>query len=270
MTLPDSPVLVEADPLRFAQVVSNLMQNALKFTRENGHVWVSLATEGDRAILRVRDDGIGIAPELIDRLFDLFSQGDGAPARPEAGLGIGLTLVRRLTELQGGTVGAASDGPDRGAEFTVSMPLSGAAAMLEGQPSPPAPRSKFVPRRILIVEDDLDLAQGLAILLQLDGHSVETESDGAAALARAADFRPEAVLLDLGLSGMDGLQVARRLRSELGASPVLVALTGYSQAEDRIRTARAGFDHHLVKPVALEEIHRILATLDQKGTRADS
>ena len=270
VSLPDRPVLVEADPLRFAQVVSNLMQNALKFTRENGHVWVSLATEGDRAIFRVRDDGIGIAPELLDRLFDLFSQGDAAPARPEAGLGIGLTLVRRLTELQGGTVEAASEGPDRGAEFTVRMPLSGAAAMLEGPPAPPAPRSKASGRRILIVEDDPDLAQGLAILLQLDGHVVETESDGAAALARSANFRPEAVLLDLGLSGMDGLQVARGLRSELGASPVLVALTGYSQVEDRIRTAQAGFDHHLVKPVALEEIERILATLDEKEPRADS
>jgi len=270
VSLPDRPVLAEADPMRFAQVVSNLMQNALKFTREGGHVQVSLAVEDGRAILRVRDDGIGIAPEVLERVFDLFAQGDGAPARREAGLGIGLTLVRRLTELQGGTVAASSEGLDRGAEFTVTMPMSGAAAALAEPAAPPVSGAKAVSRRILIVEDDIDLAQGLSILLQLAGHSVETETDGASALARSAEFRPEAVFLDLGLSGMDGFEVARRLRSELGASPVLVALTGYSQAEDRIRTARAGFDHHLVKPVALEEIHRILATLDEKGTRAGS
>jgi DNA-binding response OmpR family regulator len=143
------------------------------------------------------------------------------------------------------------------------MPMSGAGSALGEPPAPPAAHGGTIPRRVLIVEDDADLAQGLAILLQLDGHSVETETDGAAALARSAEFRPEAVLLDLGLSGMDGLEVARRFRANLGSKAVLVALTGYSQVEDRVRTARAGFDHHLVKPVTLEEIHRILATLDE-------
>jgi two-component system CheB/CheR fusion protein len=150
------------------------------------------------------------------------------------------------------------------------MPLSRAVTALGELPAPPLPRAKSVPRRILIVEDDADLAQGLAILLQLDGHSVEVETEGAPALARSAEFRPEFVFLDLGLSGMDGYEIARRLRAELGSRPVLVALTGYSQVEDRVRTAEAGFDHHLVKPVALEEIHRILATVDDQGSRADS
>ena len=137
-----------------------------------------------------------------------------------------------------------------------------APAALGETPAPSAPGAKVIPRRVLIVEDDVDLAQGLAILLQLAGHSVETETEGSAALARSAEFRPEAVLLDLGLSGMDGCEIARRLRAQLGSKTVLVALTGYSQVEDRVRTAEAGFDHHLVKPVALEEIHRLLATLD--------
>jgi PAS domain S-box-containing protein len=262
VSIPEGPVLVEADPTRFAQVVSNLLQNALKFTRNGGHVWISLAEDAGSAILKVRDDGMGIPPELLDRVFDLFAQGERAAVRPESGLGIGLTLVRRLTELQGGTVGVASSGPDTGAEFTVTLPSS-RAARLSKPPGAPAPAAPAVSRRVLIVEDDADLMQGLALLLQIHGHDVATAVDGPSALALCAEFRPEAVLLDLGLPGMDGFEAVRRLRSELGPETLIVALTGYNLDEDRIRTAEAGFDHHLVKPVELDEIHRLLATLDE-------
>jgi CheY-like chemotaxis protein len=261
MSLPEEPVLVEADPTRFAQVVSNLLQNALKFTRSGGHVWLSLREEGGRAVLKVRDDGVGIPPELLDRVFDLFAQGERAAVRPESGLGIGLTLVRRLTELQGGSVDVTSDGPDAGAEFTVTLPSSRTARLSE-RPAAPPRTAPAIPRRVLIVEDDADLMQGLALLLQIDGHDVATAGDGASALARCAEFRPEAVLLDLGLPGMDGFEAVRRLRAELGPDTLIVALTGYNLDEDRIRTAKAGFDHHLVKPVELEQIRRLLATLD--------
>jgi len=263
VSIPEEPVLVEADPMRFAQVVSNLLQNAMKFTRPDGHVWVKVATSGDRATLTVRDDGQGIPPNMLDRVFDLFEQGDRAARSSDSGLGIGLTLVRRLVEFHGGTVTVESEGRGKGASFSVNLPRS-------AEPRPPAERRHSLREplapssRILVVEDNADLAEGLAMLLRIDGHSVATAGDGLTAIARCSEIHPEVVLLDLGLPDMDGVEVARRIRPMLPPNALVVALTGYGQEEARNRAEIAGFDHHVVKPVGFDEIRRILGEIDRR------
>ncbi len=263
--LPAEPVWVEADQARLTQVIANLLNNAAKYTAEGGHVWLTAERRGAEAVIRVRDDGIGMAPEVLPHVFDLFAQADEAVDRAEGGLGIGLTLVKRLVELHGGTVEANSAGPGSGSEFVVRLPA--------GQPPPPtpaetAPGQAAAPpgRRILVVDDNQDTAQTLALLLQLQGHETRAAYDGAAALETARGFRPDVVLLDLGLPRMDGYEVARRLRSQPGAAPLfLVALTGWGQAEDRRRTREAGFDCHLVKPVDAAELQNLLAARPETG-----
>ncbi|HET9796288.1 MAG TPA: ATP-binding protein [Thermoanaerobaculia bacterium] len=261
LSTPDDPVLVDADAMRFAQIVSNLLQNAIKFTRPDGHVWVTLSKSGGRAVLNVRDDGQGIPPHMLGRVFDLFEQGERIAPPSESGLGIGLTLVRHLVELHGGTVSVESGGPGQGASFTVSLPLSLSSRPV-AEPAPPVPEPSASPRRILIVEDNTDLAEGLAMLLRLDGHSVETAADGLAAIARCSELRPDVVLLDLGLPDMDGFETARRLRPMLAPSALLVALTGYGKEDERVRSEKADFDRHVVKPVGFDELRRILAEVD--------
>ncbi len=265
LSISGEPVLVEIDPMRFAQVVSNLLQNALKFTRPDGHAWVSLAKSGSESTLIVRDDGQGIPSPMLGRVFDLFEQGERVSESPESGLGIGLTLVRRLIELQGGTVTAESAGQGRGATFTVTLPLSG-----EGRPAAAPPKivreSSAHPARILIVEDNADLAEGLATLLRIDGHSVSTAADGLAAIARCSELRPEVVLLDLGLPDMDGFEVAGRLRPMLPPGAMIVALTGYGREDERFLSEKAAFDRHVVKPAGFDEIRRILAEFGLRET----
>jgi len=258
LSLPPVPILLDADPTRLEQVLSNLLSNAAKYTPGPGTIQLSAAREGAMAVVRVRDSGIGIRPEMLDRVFDLFRQADRLPERVPEGLGIGLTLVRSLVEMHGGSVAAASEGLGCGAEFVVRLPC------LPATESPRAPARRGRPaarsRRVLVVDDNVDSAESLVTLLEIGGHRAWMAHDGPSALLAAREHRPELVLLDIGLpAGMDGYEVARRMRSEAGPAGVrIVALTGYGQEDDRRRAAEAGFDQHLVKPVDLPRLWQLL------------
>jgi CheY-like chemotaxis protein/two-component sensor histidine kinase len=265
LSLPHESLIVDADPVRLAQVVGNLLANSAKYTEPRGHIRISAQREpGDVVALRVRDDGIGIAADVLPHVFELFVQADHASSKAQGGLGIGLTLTKNLVQMHGGTVEALSAGLGKGSEFIVRLPLmasrcdavSDRAAV---QPAPPACPSGH---RLLVVDDNQDAALSLAMLLRLQGHEVCVAHDGASALAIAATFLPDAVFLDLGMPGMDGYEVARRLRRQPGLERVvLAALTGWGQQEDRRRTAEAGFDHHLVKPPEEESLEGLLKAL---------
>ena len=265
LDLPPAPLTVDGDPTRLEQVVANLLHNAIKYTPERGHVRLALAREGDEVLLRVEDDGTGIAPELLPRLFDLFVQGETGLARSRGGLGIGLTLVKRLVELHGGTVEARSAGPGQGSTFTVRLRarglerVEGAAA---GAAKPAADRAARPPpggARVLVVEDNVDAAALLAEYLRALGHDVRVANDGAQAIGVVGGFTPDVALLDVGLPGMDGYELARRLRARLGDAPLIVAVTGYGQESDRRLARAAGFARHLTKPVAPEELAALVA-----------
>ncbi len=251
-------VLVQGDATRLEQVITNLLDNAVKYTPECGEIRVTVRRHGHEAVLRVKDTGVGMSASLVPRVFDLFTQADRSLDRAEGGLGIGLTLVRALVELHGGTASAASDGPGAGSEFTVRLPLLGAesAQIAAGSDE----RLPLRALRLLIVDDNVDAAQSLACLLGLHGHVVQTAYDGPTALAALKSFRPEVIILDIGLPGMSGYDVATALRQDSSEAPVLVALTGYGQPEDRLRALAAGFQEHLVKPVNPRELEE---TIDQ-------
>jgi signal transduction histidine kinase/CheY-like chemotaxis protein len=261
-SVPEEPIRVNGDAARLAQVLTNLLINAAKYTEEGGHVWVTARSDGNEAVLAVKDTGVGIPPDMLSAVFDLFIQVEHSIDRSQGGLGVGLTLVKRLVEMHGGSVKASSEGLGRGSEFVVRLP-----AVVEAVPSPAPPRSaekesqSTQPLRVLVVDDNADTADTLATLLELEGHQVKLAHDGPTALAAAATFRPDAVVLDLGLPGMDGFEVARRLRDRTGGNgPVLVAVSGYGQDEDRNRARLAGFDHHLVKPAEIGTLASLLAT----------
>ena len=239
---------IDADPTRIEQIFGNLLVNALKFTPEGGTITVSVAKEGDDAVLRVTDTGIGMPPELTARVFEPFVQGERPLDRSFGGLGIGLTLARRLAELHGGSAAAASEGPGHGSVFTVRLPAARAPQMArrrpDAKPSTPA-------RDVLVVEDNADARETLRRILELEGHRVRVAADGVSALEAVRSAAPEIALIDIGLPNMDGYELARRIRNEVEASrrPYLVAVTGYGLPEDRKRTREAGFDLHIVKPV---------------------
>jgi two-component system CheB/CheR fusion protein len=259
--LPDAPLPIDADATRLSQVVGNVLNNAAKFTDPGGQIRLSLVRDAGAAVIRVADNGIGMAADQLPHVFDMFMQIDSSIGRSHSGLGLGLTLVKQLIEAHGGTVSASSDGIGRGSEFTLRLPLpDGAAAPAEAPNSAEAPASGTRPRRILIVDDNHDGAESLAMALGFYGHDVRMAHDGPAALALAATWRPEVILLDIGLPGMNGYEVARRLGGEPWRNETrLIALTGWGQAEDRRRTAEAGFDAHLVKPVDIEALMKLLA-----------
>jgi PAS domain S-box-containing protein len=249
-------VIVNGDATRLAQVVTNMLDNAVKFTPSGGAVDVDVVREGQEAVLRVSDDGIGIAPEMLPRVFELFAQAEQPMDRSVGGLGIGLTLSRRLVEMHGGTIIASSDGHGRGAQFTVRLPVEMASTPLP----PPAAPSPDRSRSILIVEDNDDARESLRLLLESLGHRVIEAGDGPRGLALALHHRPEVVLVDLGLPGLDGHEVARALRaSPIGETATLIAVTGYGQADDRRRSKEAGFDAHLVKPVSPSLLSSLIA-----------
>lgn len=259
VSLPDGPVTVQADPTRLAQVLSNLLNNAAKFTPRGGRVGVAVSLDQGEVAFRVRDNGSGIRADLMPRIFDLFTQADNSLDRAEGGLGIGLTLVKRLVELHGGTVEARSDGEGKGSEFVVRLPHAFARSA-EPDRGPAAREAPSGSLRVLIVDDNIDAAESLAALLRLSGHEPRSAYGGPAALEAARSFRPQAILLDLGLPGLDGYEVARRLRADpLTAHCLLVAVSGYSQPEDQARAREAGFNHHLAKPADLAALHRILS-----------
>ncbi len=254
--LPAEPLWVEADQARLIQVFVNLLNNAAKFTPEAGQLTLSADREGEEAVVRVKDDGTGIAAEMLPHVFELFTQIDVGEERSQGGLGIGLTLVRRLVELHGGTIAATSPGPGLGSEFVVRLPT--AKAPQETGPAATGGQV-FLARHILIVEDNRDGRESLALLLGMLGHRVDVAEDGPRGLDAALALRPEVALIDIGLPKLDGYEVASRVRAGLGEGVLLVALTGHGQPEDRQRAVAAGFDAHLVKPVELEELQRLLA-----------
>jgi CheY-like chemotaxis protein len=250
---------IMGDATRVEQIIVNLITNAAKYTEASGIIRLTAEQVGTEVVIKVRDTGIGIPPERISEMFELFAQGDRSLARSEGGLGIGLTLVKRLTEMQGGSVTGHSQGTGKGSEFVVRLPLARTPrAEIAGEAAPV--KSIKQQTRILVVDDNVDAANGLAMLLKILGHEVETAYDGPAALALARVRRPDIILLDLGLPGMDGYRVADELRHEgLCKETVLIALTGYGQEEDVRRSRSAGFDHHLVKPVDFEILASLIA-----------
>lgn len=260
--LPPSPIWIDGDLTRLEQVVVNLLNNAAKYTDEGGKISLSLQQEENEAVLRLRDSGIGIPPELMPHIFDLFAQADRSLARSQGGLGIGLSLVKRIVEMHSGNVMVSST-VGQGSEFVVRLPV-----MLNAKPLPPSPRTEKAKLtrslRVLVVDDNQDTATSLALLLRASGHDVRTASDGPTALEAALEFRPEVALLDIGLPGFDGFEVAKRMRQQtIRQTVVLVAVTGYGRESDRQYAKESGFDHFLVKPTDFEKVQRILASVSE-------
>jgi two-component system CheB/CheR fusion protein len=259
VALPERPVVVDADPVRLAQVLANLLTNAAKYTDPGGHVALEATVEGPDLRIAVRDDGIGLASDALARVFEMFSQVTSALDRSEGGLGIGLALVRGLVELHGGRVHAHSAGPGRGSEFVVTLPLPPEPPPAR-ETAPVAVATPAVRRRVVVADDNRDAAESLRLLLELAGHEVRVARDGPGALEVAAEFRPDTLLLDIGMPGLNGYEVARRLRAEpWGRDMVLVAITGWGQEQDKELAKAAGFDHHLTKPVDPERFEALLA-----------
>ena len=263
--LPADPLVLEGDVTRLTQVFSNLLNNACKYTDPGGTITLTAVHEEDEVVVRVRDTGVGMPPEMLERAFDLFTQADQTPDRVQGGLGIGLTLVKRLVAMHGGTVAAESAGPGQGSQFVVRLPLMPAGTPVPAAGKAPAGKragksvAKRGGRRVLVVDDNTDSAESLALLLGLWQHQVKTAPDGPTALVLAAEFRPDVIILDIGLPKMNGYQVARELRKLPGLSKaVLVALSGYGQEDDRRQSKEAGFARHLMKPVDPEELKRVL------------
>ena len=264
LTLPPRPIRLVGDPTRLEQILWNLLNNSAKYTEPGGEITLSVEPEGGEVVVRVRDTGIGIRPEMLPKIFDMFVQLEDHKAHAQGGLGIGLCLVRTLVELHEGSITVHSDGLGTGSEFAVRLPILPVAGVVRA----PAPNqrggSSATPprRRILVVDDNMDAAKSLARLLErLHGQEVRVAHDGPEALAVADEFRPEVVLLDIGLPGMSGYEVAEHLRGlPEFEETLIVALTGWGQEDDRRRSRGAGIDHHLVKPVDPEALTRLLAT----------
>jgi PAS domain S-box-containing protein len=260
VTPPAEPLYVDGDPTRLTQVVTNLLDNAAKYTDPGGRIWLSAEREGDEVAIRVRDTGIGIAPDVLPHIFDMFTQAGMSLERSHGGLGVGLGLVDRLVKLHGGQVSAASAGPGAGSEFTIRLPVAGKPRKPTGDVTVKAQSDGRSRCRILVVDDNVDSVDSLAMLLRMMGHEVDAANDGEEGLKVAAKVRPHVAILDIGLPKMNGYDLAKLMRAEpWGRDLVLVALTGWGQEEHRQRSADSGFDHHLTKPVDLEALQQILA-----------
>jgi CheY-like chemotaxis protein/two-component sensor histidine kinase len=260
--VPEDTILLDADPMRLAQAISNCLNNAAKFTDRGGHIWLTAERAGDDAVITVRDTGVGISRAMLPHVFEMFTQGEQTRARTFGGLGIGLTLVKRLVEMHGGTVAAESTGLGMGSTFVMRLP-----AVLESshcpQPQAEGPAHMSPPSlRILVVDDNRDAADSLAMLLRTTGNDIRTAYDGLEAVQVASEFRPDVVLLDIGLPKIDGHEVAQRIRKEPWGRPMcLIAVTGWSDETDRARSRAAGFDHHLVKPLDTGHLAQLLASV---------
>ena len=263
VTQPPQPIYINADLVRLAQVVSNLLTNASKYSEPGGQIWLTVELQGSDVIVSVKDTGIGISPDMLPHIFDLFTQADGASVRSQGGLGIGLTLVKQLVEMHGGSVRALSRGPDQGSKFVVRLPIlieqPGLARSEQTDSELPPSETR---RRILIVDDNEDAAWSLELLFQSYGDETQRASDGLAAITAAAAFQPDIVLLDIGLPKLNGYEVARQIREQSwGKDMLLVALTGWGQQEDRRKSSEAGFDAHMVKPIEHTALTQLLAEL---------
>jgi signal transduction histidine kinase/ActR/RegA family two-component response regulator len=267
VTLPTEPVWLDADLVRLAQVLSNLLNNAAKYTPEGGKIDLNVAKIANQVIFRVRDNGIGIPAEKLSSIFDLFTQVDHSLDRSHGGLGIGLNLVRRLVEKHGGDVTASSQGANRGSEFVIRLPAIGRGVSVNGKNEAVVTQTIDRGRRRILVVDDYPLAaESLMKMLQLGGHEVWIAQDGPSAVEEVRCRRPEIVLLDIGLPGMDGYEVARSIRSLPGMEElILIALSGYAQDEDRRRSREAGFNYHLTKPVDVVSLDQLISAAGKIG-----
>ncbi len=271
VTLPPQPIYLNSDPIRLAQAVENLLSNACKFTDKGGRVWLTVEQEGDQVVIRVRDTGIGIAADQLTRVFDMFTQIDTSLERSVSGLGIGLSLVKGLVEMHGGTVEAHSAGIGHGSEFIVRLPLLSEDSKADAPVPTVSEPIVTTPRRILVVDDNRDAAESLALLLKLAGHETHIAYDGLEAVQAAATLKPEVVLLDIGLPKLNGYEVARRMRARPWSNGMaLLALTGWGQEEDRQKSKAAGFDAHIVKPVDLDVLSKLLAEIEVSSTGASA
>ena len=264
VSLPDESLWLEGDPVRLAQILSNLLNNAATYTDKGGQISVQAWRQEDAAMISVRDNGAGIAPDALPRMFAMFTRGERASGHGPGGLGIGLALARRLAEMHGGAVDAYSEGPGKGSVFTVRLPLTGnqrPGYTVAGHIAAAIPQ-----QRILVVDDNRDAADSLGMILKFLGADVRIARDGLEALEAVQTYDPSVVLLDIGMPGMDGYEVARTIRTRFpGHRPTIVALTGWGQDKDRGRAREAGFDHHLIKPADVGALQVLLASLDDKA-----
>jgi CheY-like chemotaxis protein len=271
VVLPQRVLRVEGDLIRLTQVLGNLLGNAAKFSDEGGLLELLVEEEpaGERpaqAVIRVKDKGIGIPSDMLGAIFDLYAQAASPMSRPEAGLGIGLALARGLIDLHGGTIQAFSEGAGRGSEFVVRLPLIGDQALLPQKPAPTAAAAEPPRLRLLVVDDNVDGAETLALLLRASGHEVQVAHAGDTALTLALEFKPDAVLSDIALPGLSGYELARRLREHPDCrAAALIAVSGFGRDSDRDRSRAAGFDHHLVKPLDYDSLHELLVGLCSNG-----
>jgi CheY-like chemotaxis protein/two-component sensor histidine kinase len=262
--LPDEPVYVDVDKTRLAQVLCNLLTNAAKYSERGSRIWLSAERQDGEVVVSVKDTGVGIPPHMLPKVFEMFTQVDRSLAKAQGGLGIGLTIVKRLVEMHGGRVEARSEGQDMGSEFLIRLPiaLSLVREQEQGAGGDSQQTRPMTRRRVLVVDDNADIADSQAMMLELLGNEVRTAHDGLEAVAVAAAFRPDLILLDLGMPKMNGYEVCRRIREQpWGKGILIVAVTGWGQDEDKCRSQEAGFDHHLVKPVELAELERVLVQL---------
>jgi CheY-like chemotaxis protein len=263
VAVPPQAIFVDGDPVRLTQIFANLLNNAAKYTEDRGKITISARVEGEEVVVSVRDTGIGIPRNMLTQIFEMFAQVDTTLRRSQEGLGIGLNLVRTLVTMHGGTVQALSEGVGLGSEFLVRLPIArdGDAPAAPQPAALPAP-SLLAGPRVLVVDDNRDAADSLGILLKYLGADVHTVYDGPSTLDALRFFKPSVILLDLGMPGMDGLEVARRIRQTPEFKDVmLIALTGWGQERDREQSREAGFNHHLVKPVDLDALQSLLASL---------
>jgi CheY-like chemotaxis protein len=258
IALPTEPLIIQGDSVRLSQVIANLLNNAAKYMDEGGQIWLTAKRQGDSVVISVRDTGIGIPAEMLPHIFKMFTQVDRSKRQAQGGLGIGLTLVRTLVEMHGGQVEVRSPGVDQGSEFVVRLPLSKETTVPNKNVSAACP-PVLPSRRVLVVDDNRDAAETMGLLLKLLGAEVRVVNDGPTALATIPSYRPTVVLLDIGMPGMDGYEVARRIREQPeGRDLMLIALTGWGQEKDRHRTSQAGFDHHLIKPADMSALESLL------------
>jgi CheY-like chemotaxis protein len=265
MDISEQPIHLDADPHRLAQVLSNLLNNAAKYTPDEGHIWLTVKRLVGSVVISVKDTGIGIAPEMQERVFDMFTQINSVD-KATSGLGIGLTLVKSLVHMHGGSIEVHSNSVHRGSEFLVRLPTLGKAPIEDQQPADADDGEPKSSHRVLIVDDNKDAAAMLSMIVEKLGNEVRTAFDGRQGIEIAAEFRPELVFLDLRMPYMDGFEAARHIQQQSwGHAVTLVALTGWGQDEDRQRSKEAGFHHHFVKPATRSDLQDLFAKLEQKS-----
>lgn len=262
ISVPPEPVFLDADRVRLAQVIANLLNNSAKYTDQGGQIWITARREGVHAVVSVRDTGVGIPTDMLPKVFEMFTQLDQPPGRAQGGIGIGLSLVRSLVQIHGGSVEARSEGPGRGSEFVIRLPLAVSNRLAEKVTPEPRAAATLSTQRILVVDDNRDAGDSLGMLLRLLGAQVHVVYDGPAALAALEAYRPAVILMDIGMPGMDGYEVARLIRQQPRFQNItLIALTGWGQEKDRARTRDEGFDYHLVKPADINALQALLVSL---------